>query len=76
MIERCQPSLLLNGCVLIGSGAAASLADALARGYQPAMIGMVLSIWAALISAIFGSDPRAGATVPAPATPVSEPAAS
>jgi hypothetical protein len=61
---------------LIGAGAAASLADALAHGYQPAMIGMgVLSIAAAMISAIFVSDQRAAAAVAA-STPVSEPATS
>jgi predicted MFS family arabinose efflux permease len=61
---------------LIGAGAAASLGDALANGYQPAMIAMAaLTAMAALIAAIFVTDQRAVAPVAAPTSPASEPAA-
>jgi EmrB/QacA subfamily drug resistance transporter len=61
---------------LIGAGAAASLGDALANGYQPAMIAMAaLTAMAALIAAIFVTDQRAAAPVAAPTSPASEPAA-
>jgi EmrB/QacA subfamily drug resistance transporter len=58
--------------LLIGAGAAASLADSLAHGYQPAMIAMAaLTTLSAVIAALFVSDQRAAAPAP---TPVSEPA--
>jgi hypothetical protein len=56
--------------LLIGAGAAASLADSLAHGYQPAMLAMAaLTILSAVIAALLVSDQRKAAQVP---TPVSD----
>ena len=45
---------------LVGAGAATSLGDALAHGYQPAMLGMAaLVVAAALIAALFVTNTRA-----------------
>jgi hypothetical protein len=53
--------------LLLGAGAANSLADGLAHGYQPAMLAMaVLAAAAAVIAAIFVSDQRAAAPVKTP----------
>lgn len=60
---------------LIGVGAASTLAEALAHGYQPAMVTMaVLAAVSALIAAIFVSDQRAAAVTP-DASSVAEPTA-
>lgn len=59
--------------VLIGAGAASSLAHALTLGYQPAMIAMAaLATLSAVIAALFVSDQRAspvGSPASEPATP-------
>ena len=59
---------------LIGVGVAGTLADALPRGYQPAMY--VLAAMAAvsgIIAAVFVTNQRA-APAPSPTAPVAEPA--
>jgi hypothetical protein len=46
--------------VLIGAGAAANLAEALQRGYQPAMLALAaLTILSAVVAGVFVSDQRA-----------------
>lgn len=55
---------------LIGAIAGQSLADALAQGYQPAMIVMgALCVAAALIAGVFVTDDRTAAPAPRVAPP-------